>query len=139
VAIQADAPDVEAELDRTRVRQALDNVIGNAIRHSPHGGVVRVGVRNDRDSVTLEVEDDGPGFDPAELDAVFQPFHRGRGAAGGGSGLGLAIVRAIAEGHDGRVEAANRPGGGGARVTLILATPTLASTASRRRVSALSR
>jgi len=78
VAIQAAAPDVEAELDRTRVRQALDNVIGNAIRHSPQGGVVRVGVRAAEDgAVTIVVEDDGAGFGPAELDAVFQPFHRG--------------------------------------------------------------
>jgi len=123
VAIQAAAPDVEAGLDRTRVRQALDNVIGNAIRHSPQGGVVRVGVRAAEDGfVTIVVEDDGVGFDPAELDAVFQPFHRGCGAVHDGSGLGLAIVRAIAEGHGGTATAENRPGGG-ARVTLVLATP----------------
>ena len=123
VAIQAAAPDVEAELDRTRVRQALDNVIGNAIRHSPQGGVVRVGVRAAEDgAVTIVVEDDGAGFDPAELDAVFQPFHRGCGAVHDGSGLGLAIVRAIAEGHGGTATAENGPGGG-ARVTLVLATP----------------
>ena len=124
VAIQAAAPDVEAELDRTRVRQALDNVIGNAIRHSPQGGVVRVGVRAaEGGSVTIVVEDDGAGFDPAELDAVFQPFHRGCGAVHDGSGLGLAIVRTIAEAHDGTATAENRPGGG-ARITLVLATPT---------------
>jgi signal transduction histidine kinase len=121
VTLEVDAPELLAELDGTRVRQALDNVIGNAIRHSPPGGVVRVGVRGDGGSVAIEVEDDGPGFDPAELDAVFQPFHRGRSAVHEGSGLGLAIVRAIAEAHDGTATAENRPGGG-ARVTLVLAT-----------------
>jgi signal transduction histidine kinase len=139
VTIEIEAPDLQADLDGTRVRQALDNLIGNAIRYSPPGGIVRVRVRSERDSVAIDVEDDGPGFDPAELETVFQPFHRGRAAAHGGSGLGLAIVRAIAEGHDGTVEAANRPSGG-ARVTLVLPTPapprSPASRASRRRSAA---
>jgi signal transduction histidine kinase len=139
VTIEIDAPELQAALDGTRVRQALDNLIGNAIRHSPPGGVVRVGVRRERGSIAIEVDDDGPGFDPAELNAVFQPFHRGRGATHEGSGLGLAIVRAIAEAHDGSVEAANCRGGG-ARVTLVLATPARprspASRASRRRSAA---
>ena len=65
-------------------------------------------------TVTIEVDDTGTGFDPAELDAVFQPFNRGRDAVHEGSGLGLAIVRAIAEAHGGTVAAANRPEGGGA-------------------------
>jgi two-component system, OmpR family, sensor kinase len=138
VTIDVESPDLHAELDGTRVRQALDNLVGNAIRHSPPGGVVRVGVRTASGSVTIEVEDDGPGFDPGELEAVFRPFHRGRGAVHDGSGLGLAIVQAIAEAHDGSVEAANRPGGG-ARVTLVLATPMLADTVGSPPVAALSR
>jgi len=137
VAIEADAPDVEAELDRTRVRQALDNVIGNAIRHSPHGGVVRVGVRGaEHGAVTIVVEDDGAGFDPAELDAVFQPFHRGCGAVHDGSGLGLAIVRAIAEAHGGTATAENHTGGG-ARVTVVVSTPGQVSNLSSTRHSDL--
>jgi signal transduction histidine kinase len=122
VTIEVDVADVEADLDATRVRQALDNVIGNAIRHSPPGGVVEVAVRAERDGVTITVEDAGGGFDTAEIEAVFQPFHRGRDAVHEGSGLGLAIVRAIAEAHDGTATAENRPGAG-ARVTLVLAAP----------------
>jgi signal transduction histidine kinase len=132
VTIEAEAPDVEAELDATRVRQALDNLVGNAIRHSPPGGVVRVIVVGGDDSVAISVEDSGPGFAAAELEAVFQPFHRGRGAAHEGSGLGLAIVRAIAEAHEGTATAENRPGGG-ACVTLVLKTP------QRTRSAALAR
>ncbi len=117
VTVVSEAADVDADVDRTRVRQALDNLIGNAILHSPPGGVVRVVARADASAVTIEVDDDGPGFDPAELEAVFQPFHRGRRQRDEGSGLGLAIVRAIAEAHDGTATAENRPGGG-ARVTI---------------------
>jgi signal transduction histidine kinase len=117
VTLVSEAADVDADVDRTRVRQALDNLIGNAIRHSPPGGVVRVVARADASAVSIEVDDDGPGFDPAELEAVFQPFHRGRGQCDEGSGLGLTIVRAIAEAHDGTATAENLPGGG-ARVTI---------------------
>jgi two-component system, OmpR family, sensor kinase len=139
VRIEGDARDTTVELDGTRVRQALHNLLENAIRNSPAGGLVRIRVRDGGSAVTIAVEDSGPGFDPAELEAVFQPFHRGRNASYEGSGLGLAIVRAIAEAHHGSATAANRPEGG-ARVTLFLATPARprspASRPSRRRSSA---
>jgi two-component system OmpR family sensor kinase len=122
VTLEAEAHDATVDLDGTRVRQALDNLIDNALRHTPPGGVVRVVATAGGDAVMIEVEDTGTGFDPAELDAVFQPFNRGQDVGHDGSGLGLAIVRAIAEAHGGTVIAANRPDGG-ARVTLILATP----------------
>ena len=119
VGLEAEAPDAIVELDGTRVRQALDNLIENALRHTPPGGLVHITAAADGETVTIEVDDTGTGFDPAELDAVFQPFNRGRHAVHEGSGLGLAIVRAIAEAHGGTVAAANRPEGG-ARVTLTL-------------------
>jgi two-component system OmpR family sensor kinase len=120
VAIEAEAADIVADVDGTRFRQALDNLLANAIHHSPPGGVVHIDARAGEDDVTIVVDDSGPGFDPAGLEAVFQPFHRGRDAVHDGCGLGLAIVRAIAEAHDGTVEAAN-PADGGAQVTLRLA------------------
>ena len=119
VTLEAEALDAIVELDGTRVRQALDNLIDNALRHTPPGGVVEVTAAVNDGTVTIEVDDTGTGFDPAELDAVFQPFNRGRDAVHGGSGLGLAIVRAIAEAHGGTVAAANRPSAG-ARVALTL-------------------
>ena len=119
VTLEAEALDAIVELDGTRVRQALDNLIDNALRHTPPGGVVEVTAAVNDGTVTIEVDDTGTGFDPAELDAVFQPFNRGRDAVHEGSGLGLAIVRAIAEAHGGTVAAANRPSAG-ARVALTL-------------------
>jgi signal transduction histidine kinase len=65
----------------------------------------------------VEVEDNGPGFAPGDLPHVFEPFYRGRRAKEEqvqGSGLGLSLVKKIADAHGGRVEAANRAGGGAA-------------------------
>jgi len=119
VTLAAEAPDTTVEVDGTRVRQALDNLLDNALRHTLPGGEVRVTATVTAGAVTIEVDDTGPGFDPDELAYVFQPFKRGDDEDREGSGLGLAIVRAIAEAHDGTVTAANRAGGG-ARMTLVL-------------------
>jgi signal transduction histidine kinase len=113
---------VTAFVDPVRVRQAVENVVSNALRHTPRGGQVRVSATRDGDTVRLTVEDTGAGFDPAFLPSAFDPFARGpaeKAGSGPGAGLGLAIVRATAEAHDGRAAAANRPEGG-ARVTLFL-------------------
>jgi len=118
VALEADAPDAAVAVDGTRVRQALDNLLDNALRHTLPGGEVRVTATPAREAITIQVDDTGPGFDPDELASAFQPFKRGDDSREG-SGLGLAIVRAIAEAHGGSATAANRPGGG-ARMTLVL-------------------
>jgi len=115
---------VTAFVDPVRVRQAVDNVVANAVGHTPRGGQVRVSATRDGDTVQLTVEDTGTGFDPAFLPSAFDPFARGpadKAGSGQGAGLGLAIVRATAEAHGGRAAAANRADGG-ARVTLILHT-----------------
>ena len=113
---------VTAFVDRVRVRQAVENVVSNALGHTPRGGQVRVSATRDGDTVRLTVEDTGSGFDPAFLPRAFDPFARGpaeKAGSGQGAGLGLAIVRATAEAHGGRAAAANRAEGG-ARVTLFL-------------------
>jgi two-component system OmpR family sensor kinase len=113
---------VTAFVDPVRVRQAVENVVANALRHTPRGGQVRVSATRDGDTVRLTVEDTGAGFDPAFLPSAFDPFARGpaeKAGSGQGAGLGLAIVRATAEAHGGRAAAANRAEGG-ARVTLFL-------------------
>jgi two-component system OmpR family sensor kinase len=113
---------VTAFIDPVRVRQAVDNVVSNALRHTPRGGQVRVSATRDGETVRLTVEDTGAGFDPAFLPRAFDPFATGpaeQAGSGQGAGLGLAIARATAEAHGGRAAAANRAEGG-ARVTLSL-------------------
>ena len=104
----ADGPTVRA--DPIRVRQALSNLIDNALRHTPDGGKVNVEVRVDDDALLIEVADTGPGFRRDLLHTALEPFVRdeARTRADGGAGLGLAIVRAVVEAHGGSVAIRNR-------------------------------
>jgi signal transduction histidine kinase len=122
VALRVDASAQAAHLDAARVRQAVENVIENALAHTRSGGDIHVRASRDREWVRLIVEDSGPGFPPDFVDHAFEPFARsGSERAGGrkGAGLGLAIVRAVAEAHGGFATAENRLEGG-ARVTVVL-------------------
>lgn len=102
-----------------QLRQAVSNLIDNALKFSPEGGRIKVGVRPLENQVTLWVEDEGIGIPPEDLPYLFDRFHRGRNAASySGSGLGLAIVRAIIERHGGTVRAENNEKG--ARFTVFL-------------------
>jgi two-component system sensor histidine kinase MprB len=92
-----------------RLARAINNLLDNAAKHSPEGGIVEVTLRHG----TLCVRDHGPGIDPDDLPHVFDRFHRGANARGRpGSGLGLAIVRQVAEAHGGAVGLEVPPGGG---------------------------
>lgn len=102
------------EGDASLVRQMITNLIDNAIKFTPQGGVT-VRVYPQGDEAVVEVQDTGPGIDPDELPLVFDRFYRtdkSRTRQIGGTGLGLAIVRSIARVHRGRVEAL-RPENGG--------------------------
>lgn len=101
--------------DEHRLRQVVTNLVGNAVRHTPEGTPVRIGVGSIDGSAVLEVADDGPGLAPAEADRVFQRFYRSDGSrsrSSGGAGLGLAIVRSLVEAHGGLVELTTAPGAG---------------------------
>lgn len=105
VAFAVDAPPLMVMHDAPRVEQALGNLLGNAIKFSPHGGVVRVRLCAEAVWAVVEVSDEGPGIPPDEIPHIFERFYRGRHAnrAGDGSGLGLAITKAIVEAHAGRM------------------------------------
>lgn len=92
--------------DEAQLNRALSNLLDNAIKFTPEGGGVNLGLRREADSAVVWVEDTGIGIPEDDLAQLFKRFHRGRNVAGyPGSGLGLAIVKAIVEGHGGRVEA----------------------------------
>jgi two-component system sensor histidine kinase TctE len=118
------------------VREAIRNLIDNALQYTPRGGTVTVRLLADPfgQVAVLQVEDNGPGIPEAEREQVFQPFYRALGTEVDGSGLGLAIVREVAERHGGSVDldaAHPRSTSPGARVTLRLPLhqPPLASQA----------
>ena len=121
VEVLVDPAPADLSGDPARLRQLVMILIDNAIRHSPRGGRVLVRVRTEGPDATLVVEDDGPGIGNEDLPRLFDRFYRAAGAPGGGTGLGLAIAAWIAERHDGRIEAANRPERG-ARFTVRLPT-----------------
>jgi hypothetical protein len=122
VQVSFEAQDCIVRVDQVWFRQAVDNLVDNALRHTPPGG--RVNVRADRqgDTLSVVVEDTGPGFDKAFLGQAFEPFARSTGDPEnrpGLAGLGLAVVSTIARAHGGRAWAQNRPEGG-ARVTMMM-------------------
>ncbi len=101
--------------DPQRLGQVLGNLIGNAIKFTPAGGVVEVSLEKTKDGAEVRVADTGVGIDPQELPMVFERFYRGAQAhesRAAGSGLGLSIVRSIVEMHDGRVAITSTPGAG---------------------------
>jgi two-component system OmpR family sensor kinase len=95
----------------------LNNLLDNAIRHTPQGGRVDVTLRRDQGGIALAVLDDGPGIAAEEIERVCDRFYRGAGAQGQGSGLGLAIASHIARRHRAAFSVANRASGKGLAVS----------------------
>jgi two-component system, OmpR family, sensor kinase len=120
LSLECRAPGAPVRVDPMRVRQALDNLIDNARRHSPPGGVVWVAGEFDEETISIVVRDEGGGFSDEVLAHAFEPFARDPSQSPeDGAGLGLAIVRAVAEAHGGTATAENAPDGG-ASVTMTL-------------------
>lgn len=88
-----------------RLRQVLDNVVGNAIKYSHASGEVKISIHSEGDQIILQVTDQGPGISPADQPHIFDKFYRGSNISSdiAGSGLGLAIVKTIVENHQGRI------------------------------------
>jgi two-component system, OmpR family, sensor kinase len=117
------AEQVEAQGDRDRLKQALLNVVVNALQYTPSGGSVRVALDRVDGQAELRVSDTGEGIPAEDLPRLFDRFYRAdraRSRGTGGAGLGLAIVKWIAEAHSGSVTARSAPGQGS---TFILKLP----------------
>ena len=102
-----------AAVDAGRMRQALANLVDNALKYTPAGGRVVLGVDRDAEGVRVTVRDTGPGIAPEELPRIWDRLYRGEASHHTrGLGLGLSLVRAIAAAHGGRVDVASAPGEG---------------------------
>jgi signal transduction histidine kinase len=105
---------IRAHVDRDRLLQALANLLDNALRYTPEGGSIVIGLAEDRDFAMVTVSDTGPGIAPALVGHLFERFARDKAALGGGAGLGLAIVKGVAEAHGGTVNVRTEAGRGSA-------------------------
>lgn len=109
--------------DANRLQQVLWNLLSNALKFTPHGGTVTVGVRRDGDDIAISVRDNGIGIAPGFLDHVFERFRQADASTTrqhGGLGLGLAIVKHLVEQHGGTISASSGGDGQGACFTLRL-------------------
>ncbi|HEX9374326.1 MAG TPA: ATP-binding protein, partial [Roseiflexaceae bacterium] len=122
-----DFPAVHADYERTR--QVLENLVSNAVKYSPDGGVIRIAGRADGDHAIVSVSDQGIGIAPEEQGKLFRRFYRADNRLRRetqGAGLGLFLARAIVEAQGGRIWVESQSGRGSRfSFTLPLATPRL--------------
>ncbi len=112
--------DIKGDVDSTlidvkRIGRVLNNLVSNAIRHTPPGGEIKLSARNANGGVELIVSDNGEGFNPQDLPYLFDRFYRGeksRSRSTGGVGLGLAIAKGFVETHGGQIRAEGKSEGG---------------------------
>ena len=122
IRLQVDAHADQVVADPDRIEQAIENLVGNALRHTPAGGTVTLGAIQADGVATLSVSDTGAGIAPAHLPHVFERFYKvdaSRASESTGSGLGLSITKAIVERHEGTIQVASEPG----RTTFTIRLP----------------
>jgi len=115
LSLESDPVQARVMLDPQRTEQVVGNLISNALRYVPSGGRVWIGVHQTGNTVSISVNDNGPGVSAEELPRIFNRFwreDRSRSRASGGAGLGLAIARQLVEAQGGVITACNLPGGG---------------------------
>jgi heavy metal sensor kinase len=117
IEVAVPAEPVMLAVDRTRIRQLILNLLTNAVKYTPAGGLVRISLAQETQRVTLAVSDTGIGIAPGDLPHIFDRFYRAdiartRTGDRAGAGLGLAICRWIAEAHGGTIDVQSRPGRG---------------------------
>ena len=138
--LRADAKDIEMSADiepmpalagdPERLAQTCDNLISNAIKFTPEGGTVAVGLRLDGDTAVLSVEDSGVGIPADELERIFERMFRTKRAEHvPGTGLGLAITKAIVDAHGGEIEVESEEDRGTTFTLRVPASPPVAAPA----------
>lgn len=112
--LNASPPSLAVLADRDRLVQVLNNLLDNALKHTPAGGMVRLSATHQGAGVEMVVQDTGPGIPPADLPHIFERFYQVDKARthSGSVGLGLAISREIVQAHGGTLTAENAPAGG---------------------------
>ena len=105
VAVEAAGPDLLAAADRDWLRQVIEGLLSNAIRHSPPGSTVRLAARSIGAALEITVADEGCGIRAEDLPHVFERFYRGDGS---GFGIGLALAKWIIEQHGGTIAVTSR-------------------------------
>lgn len=112
-ALDAPADAMKVSADRGRLRQALSNLVGNAIKYAPTGTPINVRAERQNGLFRIAVSDQGPGIPPEERGHMFEKFFRGRGVGSTpGAGLGLSIARSLVVLHGGTLDYEDTPGGG---------------------------
>jgi heavy metal sensor kinase len=113
--------------DADRLRQILDNIINNALRYTPAGGLIQLSLHCQQDQAIISISDNGPGIAPQDLPHIFERFYRAdkaRTRAAGGTGLGLSIVKWLVDAHHGHIEVETAPEEGTTfRIYLPVAVP----------------
>jgi signal transduction histidine kinase len=119
------APDLPTcETDASRVEQILVNLLGNAIKYAPERSTVRVGITAREQRIVYQIEDEGPGVPPTEVERIFDIYVTNAGEESRGLGLGLPLSRRLARLLGGELHAVARPGGGGCFLLEIPAGPS---------------
>lgn len=112
VDLRTSLTDVEAEVDPTRIRQVVANLLSNALKFTPPGGSVTISLARDGGDALIAVSDTGAGIPPDERARIFDRFYRGQTARAGGSGIGLTVARELVVAHGGSVSVTSELGGG---------------------------
>lgn len=114
------APELHIVVDAVRMRQALANLLDNAVKYTPSGGRVRVEAREMDGRVMIRIADNGPGIPPEDLPRIFDRLFRGdKSRSQRGLGLGLSLVQAVVKAHQGRIEVETAPGEGAAFILVL--------------------
>lgn len=123
--VVVDVDPVSAAVDAVQVERVLENLIANALKHTPEDTSVWIRLEKDKDNILLTVEDNGPGVPDQLKDVIFEPFRQGDATHGPGTGIGLSLVAKFAELHGGRAWVEDSPHGGACfRVMLPVTQPS---------------